>query len=387
MTPPGISRRALLLSSAAALSCSRPRATAYRGYCFVANQVGRSVAVVDLTRFRVRKQIALDAAPSAVLPHPTRTKVFVLAPAAGTVYEIDGVSLSVTRRVRAGNSAASMQLSPAKDALWILYRDPAALVEVPLDSFRAARRINLPVPPESFDLTFFDAGNPAPKRAAIASTAGRSIAIASLDKAAIERTIDTGAEPSLVRFRKDGLQVMSGSRPDRNLSIFDTATGKSVVRLPLPLEPRQFCSNTDGWLFITGQGMDAVVIIFPYQTEIWQTVLAGRAPGAMAVIENPSNYLLVANPETNTMTVLDVQTQKLVAVVEVGQEPTQILLTPDGQQYVLVLNEKSGDLAVIRSYSLSAPQLAAKPRFKSAPLFTMIPVGEKPVSAAVVSWT
>jgi hypothetical protein len=45
-----------------------------------------------------------------------------------------------------------------------------------------------------------------------------------------------------------------------------------------------------------------------------------------------------------------------------------------------VLNEESGDLAVIRIFSL-----AARYRYKLAPLFTLIPVGEKPVSAAVVA--
>ena len=41
---------------------------------------------------------------------------------------------------------------------------------------------------------------------------------------------------------------------------------------------------------------------------------------------------------------------------------------------------KSGDLALIRIFSLRA-----RYRYTPAPLFTMIPVGEKPVSAAVVA--
>ena len=60
------------------------------------------------------------------------------------------------------------------------------------------------------------------------------------------------------------------------------------------------------------------------------------------------------------------------------QEPRHILITPD-KQYALVLNRRSGDLAVIRIQSLRAR------RYKSAPLFTMIPVGEGPVSTAVVA--
>jgi YVTN family beta-propeller protein len=130
---------------------------------------------------------------------------------------------------------------------------------------------------------------------------------------------------------------------------------------------------------MTGAGRDAVVIAYPYQTQIGGTFLAGRAPDGMAVV---GSNLLVTNPETNSVTVLDIDTYRLVAVVEVGHEPREILITPDNQ-YALVLNQKSGDLAVIRIAALSARDRTR--RYKSAPLFTLIPVGAKPVSAAVVT--
>ncbi len=378
-----ISRRTLLLSSAAALSCSPPKATGFRGYCFVANQNSRSVSVVDLNRFHVRRHIALDAAPAAVLPHPKLTRVFVLAPENGTVYEVDGITMSVSRRARAGNTAVAMQMSPRMDALWVLSSDPAALVEIPIETFRPGRRIHLASPPDSFHLFVSDDG--AVRQAAIASVRDRSIAVASLTTGNTQRVIAAGAEPSFVLFRKDGRQVLAGSRPERSLNIFDTPSGKTVVRLPLPVEPQHFCMSSDGGeLFLSGEGMDAVVVVFPYSTEIWQTVLAGHAPGVMAVTDSPS-FLLVANPDANCLTVLD-GNQKLVAVVDVGAQPTQMLVTPD-QQYILVLNQKSGDLAVVRTYSLRTPNLGTMgARFRSAPVFTMIAVGEKPVGAAVVPW-
>ncbi len=369
-----ISRRTLLLSPALALAaCRKPKATRFPGYCFVANQDGRSVAVVDLSSFRVRKQIHLDAAPAVVLRHPQRPVVFVLAPQNGTVYEIDAASLAAGRTARAGSQAVDMQVSPGGDALWVLYREPAALVEVPLDSLRPARRIRLAAPPDGFDLS-------SENRAAIASRQDRGIVMASLTSAAIERTIAAGAEPSIVRFQSDGKQLLAGSRPDRNVTIFDVATGKTVVRLPLPLEPRHFCFTPDGGqLFISGDGMDAVVIVYPQREEVAETILAGHAPGVMAVTDTSPSYLLVANPESSRITVFDVDTRKLVAAVQVGRQPGSILVTPDNQ-YILVLNEQSGDLAVIRIFSL-----AARYRYKPAPLFTMIPVGEKPVGAAVVA--
>jgi DNA-binding beta-propeller fold protein YncE len=376
-----ISRRNLLLAALAGAGCGRRKATAYRGYCFVANQQGRTVAAVDLSHFRVRKQIVLDAEPSTVIAHPSAPKVFVLAPDTGTIYEIDATTLSVTRRARAGNTAAGVLLSPDKDALWVLYRDPASLVEFPLQSLRQRRHVRLPSAPDGFDLS-------TKKQAAVISTVAHSLTFIATPDGSIQRTVPAGVEPVLVRFQSDGRQLIVGSRAERNLSIFETAYGRVVVRLPLPIEPRNFCTKPDGGeLFVSGDGMDAVVILYPYSTEIAETMLAGHAPGSMAVTDSAaSSFLLVSNPQANSVTVLDYDNtgRKLVAVVNVGQEPGSIVITPD-QQYALVLNQKSGDLAVIRIYELTN-QTPAR-RYKPTPLFTMIPVGEGPVSAAVVAFT
>jgi YVTN family beta-propeller protein len=372
-----LSRRTLLVSAGAALGCARRKGTGFAGYCFVANQASRSVAAVDLSRFAVRRQIALDAAPASVVPHPSRARAFVLAPEAGTVYEIDAATLAVTRRARAGNLAVDMRLSARGDALWVLYRDPAALVEFPLASLRPGRRIRLAAPPDSFDVSVQDL-------AAIACRQDRTIVLASLARASITRTIACGAEPSIVQFQSDGKQLIAGSGPERSVAIFETGSGRTVVRLPLPLAPRHFCTTGDGGqLFITGDGLDAVVIVFPYSTEVDQTILAGRAPDAMAVTDR---YLLVANPESDSITVLGIDSRTLVAVVQVGRGPRGIVITPD-QQYAMTLNEESGDMAVIRVSSLGFTPNGVARRYKTAPLFTMIPVGERPVSAAVVGWS
>ena len=63
----------------------------------------------------------------------------------------------------------------------------------------------------------------------------------------------------------------------------------------------------------------------------------------------------------------------------VGADPGFITVTPDGN-FALVLNRVSGDMAVIRAGAIVAE---AAGRLRSAPLYTMIPVGSRPVSAAV----
>ena len=234
-------------------------------------------------------------------------------------------------------------------------------------------------PPDGFDL---GAGG----QAAVAFRPGPRHRPGFARSGRVESTISMEAEPSFVLFRSDGQALVAGNGGQRSLTIFDVPSGKIVVRLPLGLEPRHFCVNPDGGqVFFSGDGLDAVAILFPYDTEIWQTVLAGRAPGAMAATDTTPPYLLVANPDTNSVTVLNVNTQAYPAVVQVGRQPCQIVLTPD-QKWALVLNARSGDMAVIRTLSLDAAQSKRVMNYKAAPIFTMVPVGENPVAAAVVQW-
>src|SRR5262249_11541375 len=149
------------------------------------------------------------AAPSQVIAHPTEPRALVLARETGTVFDIDAVKLAVSRSGRAGNTAVAMRLSPANDAVWVLYRDPASLVEFPLQSMRPGRHIRLGAPPSGFDLNG--------RLAAVASAERRTIALASLDSGSIARTITVGEEPTLVAFRKDGRHLFAASRPGRSL--------------------------------------------------------------------------------------------------------------------------------------------------------------------------
>jgi YVTN family beta-propeller protein len=102
----------------------------------------------------------------------------------------------------------------------------------------------------------------------------------------------------------------------------------------------------------------------------------------MAASATPG-YLFVANPKSGDVSILDIETRRVVAVTPVGTEPSYITITPD-DQYALVLNQASGDMAVIRIQNVTRA-VNEQRRSKKGPLFMLIPVGSKPVSAAIVA--
>jgi YVTN family beta-propeller protein len=216
------------------------------------------------------------------------------------------------------------------------------------------------------------------------------VAIASADSGTVE-LIDlvsgsrqkTQIETQLgeLRFRRDGKLLLVANLKDRSLAVLNVPALQRVTDLQLAMAPENLCFKPDGGqLFVSGRGMDAIAIVFPYDTlEVEQTVLAGRDPGVMACSGVPGGYLFVGNASGSDVSILDVDTRKAIGAVQVGERPGFIAITPDNQ-YALVLDQQSGDMAVIR-----IPAIRRNRAHTGAALFTMLPVGNDPVHAAVVA--
>ncbi|HUQ91567.1 MAG TPA: hypothetical protein VM120_07785 [Bryobacteraceae bacterium] len=372
--PRNPSRRRCLAASTVFLSgCWKKPKPGFSGYAFVANEEGYAIAAVDLSAFAVVRHIHLEAAPTQLISHSARQMVYALTPATGVVHEISRAKLARERAGPLGGAVLDIRLSSGGEAIWALMRDAKQLVELPLDTLRPARRIALPQLASGFDLSLEQ------PRAMVSFGPAGAAGVVDLQSGKVRMT-DCGSPIGTAIFRKDGLQCIAPHRDKKLLTVLDTVSGRVVVRLPLAMRPDHLCYNSNkGQLFVTGQGSDAVAIVFPYRTEVAETVLSGSSPAAMAAsplsLDSPE-FLFVTNPRSNQVTILDIENRKVVAVAQVGAEPSHVTITPNNQ-YALVLNQRSGDMAVIRIEAT-----AKRSRFPAA-LFTMIPVGSKPVTAVV----
>lgn len=356
------------LAGAAGLGACRRNPPPLRGFAFVACEENRSLSVIDLNLFAFRQSIELGGVPERVLLNERRGTVYALAPAEPAVYEIDAKGFTRGRRLALPSGAVAM--AQGRDGwIWCLLRERRALAGIHPERFRIERTLPLGGEPAGFDL----AGD----EAAVALRDG-SLVFAGLAANRVSPPVWLARDLGNVRFRFDGQQVLAADRGGRRIVIVDVRTRQIVVQLQLAVRPDHFCFKGDGGqLFLTGEGRDAVVVVYPYRAEVALTQLSGRAPGEMAASVDP-DFLFVANPSASSVTIFDIETQRVLAVAGVGTEPARIVITPD-QQYALVLNHGSGDIAVIRTAAI------APGRDKSAPLFTMIPTGAKPRDAAVLA--
>ncbi len=302
---------------------------------------------------------------------PAAHRNYVLTPSTDSVHILDR-NLSLTSSHRLGEGISEIRLFPDSSAFVAAARPSREILVADPVSLKINHRTKLSAEPVDLDIS--TTGH-------LAISTGLHGTVELLHPASGEhKTIDIGGPVGTVRFRADG-QLLLTARPDqRSILGIDVATQKTVAELPLAMEPENLCFNADqGQLFVSGKGMDGVAIIFPYDTmEVEQTLLAARHPGAMATSDAPA-YLFIASTTGSDISILNIDTRKLMGVVDVGGQSEFIAITPDNR-FALVLNKTAGTMAAIY-----IPTIKATREKKGLSLFTLVDVGAKPVHVAVVS--
>lgn len=355
-------------------ACNSRTKNAFFGYAFVATRDSGDIAIVDLAAFSLLKtRIKPAGRPLHLIDIPNSDFLLTIGDN-GVLEEIQVSEAALRRKLKTPVFPYNVWLSHDARTIWALSADQRSLLMIDRASFAVARQ--WPLPQKSSQI----AVSPGSPHVAAAFEGSKEVAI--LREPTQEKLMVAKLDhpPGQLRYLNNGSMVIATHDQARQLTLIDSASAQIVVALPLPIRPENLCFNTDGGqLFITGEGLDGVVVIYPFQSQVAATLLSGKSPGPMAVSQQPQ-FLFVTSPATGTVSVLDVRTQKLAAVVAVGTDPRTVVLTPDSQM-ALVLNQRSGDMAIIRLANIVSK------RHKTAPLFTMIPVGSAPVSAVVRSFS
>ncbi|MBI3404163.1 MAG: hypothetical protein HY046_01745 [Acidobacteria bacterium] len=104
-----------------------------------------------------------------------------------------------------------------------------------------------------------------------------------------------------------------------------------------------------------------------WTNEVSEQVLLGSAP-SQSTMTSDGRYLYVSDSDGGRVIPMEIEFRRVQKPISVGQQPGILRLTP-GEDLLLVVNEKSNDLAVVRTYTQS--------------LITLIPVGERPRDLAI----
>jgi YVTN family beta-propeller protein len=259
-----------------------------------------------------------------------------------------------------------MHLAWDQQSLYVVSRESRTLTAVKLDGLSVMWHMQLPEEPVDFALCIGD------KTAAV--TSSTTLRLLSLTERSTGEPLGR-ANYGQVKFLGNGERLVAADLDAQQISVFRVNNPRLVAHLPIAVRPENLEFNRDGGqLFVTGRGGDSVVILYPYDIpEVAETILVGHAPAMMTASDS---MLFITSPASGDVSVLNIGSHRVIAVMPVGADPGQVAITPDNQ-FALVLHRESGNVTVLNIEAIQPG------RNKSTALVTVIPVGSRPVSAAL----
>jgi len=194
-----------------------------------------------------------------------------------------------------------------------------------------------------------------------------AVSVINLDTMEITGVLDIAAkEPRGIGVTSDGKWLVTANKVDGNISVVDTATGKLVKQVAIGKNPK-FVRVLGNIAFVTFEpSLKAGAIPHPESKETKKADEDVKIPGHVAVVDlttgkiildivgkpgtegveisNDENQVIVANESDNSISVIDINSGKLIMNVSVskyGERPRGIKSSPDGMNYVTTLEFSS----------------------------------------------
>jgi YVTN family beta-propeller protein len=167
-------------------------------------------------------------------------------------------------------------------------------------------------------------------------------------------------------------RVYVSNEDGHTITVLDTASTQVISTIQVGKRPRGLKLNSDGSrLFVAVSGLpkcpptvpdeecaklkrdltaDGVAIVDTTALKVVKVLHAGSDPEQFDMSAD-GRRLFIANEDTATTTVLDIESGKVLARIPVGREPEGVVTTPNGR-WVVVTNESDNSVSFIDSRTL-----------------------------------
>jgi YVTN family beta-propeller protein len=399
VTIPPRPERALLLLPLLVAGCRRPDYPAYapgfREFAYIANSASNTVTVLDLVYLRTDRTLRVGEHPSAVALNPVNAEVYVLnsqtGSATGTVSVIDTSNNQVTATIPVHRNPVALSVERTGRRAFVANSGSNTISVIDLAARRTVAHVAtagqpgsaLIAPdgrtlvvtlPDSGSIALFAAGDPAKSdppltlRATFSGCPGATspVILPDSSKAFVAcpgsnqvMGLALAAAPNSWEARQD-----SSATADHALAKMDV--GQTPTYLTLKPD--------GGEIFVSNTGSGSISEISTQTDEVGSTFGIGDRP-AHGVISADNSSLWVSNSGADSVSLYSIDDGKRLPSIHIGSAPDALEFSADkAQQFLLVADRRSGDVAVIRTNTRQGPQL-----------LTMLPAGASPAAIAVKS--
>ncbi|WDF79208.1 beta-propeller fold lactonase family protein [Mucilaginibacter sp. KACC 22773] len=171
-------------------------------------------------------------------------------------------------------------------------------------------------------------------------------------------SVATGITPWGMCISPDGSRVYVANKGDNTLSVINTATNSVIATVATGNAPWDVSVSPNGKFAYITYGINGVAVVNTATNKISADIAldAGSAPRSSCVSPDGSK-LYVANGNLQSISVVDLTTNKITTDIPVGSFPYGMCLSPDGKR-LYVANNNSSEVSVI---DLSANNVTSIP--------------------------
>lgn len=126
----------------------------------------------------------------------------------------------------------------------------------------------------------------------------------------------------------------AGKHDGSTIDVIDIAAWKVIRSIDLgqPVRPHSAQFGKDGLLYVTAEVLQAVMIVDPATDKVVGQIPTGRPQSHMLLLSADGRRGYTANVDTGTVSVLDLEHRKLVAVIQVADHIQRLSLSTDDKR-------------------------------------------------------
>ncbi len=264
-----------------------------REFAYVANNAGNTVTVLDLLYLRVDRTLSVGSAPVALAANPKRDEVYVVnaqpGQSSGSISVIDTTRNAVVASIPVGRNPASISVDPSG------------------------------------------------QRAFVANTGSNTVSVIDLEQRRQIASAATGDRPDAALISPDGRTLLVPNRGGGSVSVYSIKIGtpqpKSKVATSAYFPPEPVLRST----FPGCPGAMSPVIL-PDSSKAFVACSGARQVMSLWLAAAPESW---AAKQDSSLT-----SDHLLALLDVGQNPTNLTLKPDGGE-LFVSNRDSDSVSEI----------------------------------------
>jgi YVTN family beta-propeller protein len=296
------------------------------------NSAGDDVTIIDPVTNKVVGKITGIEVNHGAAAAPDGSRIYVSNEAESTLDFVDAKTLKVTNKVPLSGHPNNISISKYGRRVYVAIAVAPGAVDV-IDTVSIQRVKSIPIKGAGHNTYVTPDG----KYVVAGSVAGKTITVidAQTEQTAWVAEMDLGVRPMAFERNADGstkrifvqLSGMNG------FAVVDFATHKEVARINLPEIPKdkQFSAggNESHGMAVTSDGKTLVVnsrlnsAVYTYSLpdlKLLGSVDVGRSPDWVTLTPD-GKFAYVANAQSNSVSVIDINSRKEVTRIPVGQVP------------------------------------------------------------------